>query len=343
MRISSLYFFRRTVMSHRHFKLVNSSGEELDLTSRDIFLHEPSGLGFEENNDFRQIGDFWSLNKTNRNQGAVNGTLIFTDLMGDDPYDLYWRFSQFILKTPLTLKYNPRGPIVEPEEGEPETYYRRTVRVSSLEKSEKDLTGCLRCAVVFSCYTPWFNAYNAEFIQGASGDDTITGWVWGDTGGLSPLIFEPSNQQEEDGAHRTQFGYESPRGFNITIGDIPVDCPIKLTIYGPLLNPSWTHSIITENDGETIETVIGSGGFNSSSTVTLADGDKLVIDGTSGSYAIYQINANGTQQDLYSKRDFGLPCFLSLKNGINKIQVSSSTGDFATHIEIERHVYYATV
>lgn len=329
-------------MSHRHFKLVNSAGDELDLTSQEIFLNEPSGLGFEENNDFRQIGDFWSLNRTGRNQGTVSGELIFTDLLGNDPYDLYWNFSQFAVKAPLTLKYNPRGPVIEPEEGVNEAYFRRTVRLSRLEKSEKDRTGCLRCNAEFICYTPWFNVYTADLTQDVA-DNEVEGWIWGDNGGLRPLIFEPSEAQIEAGARRTQFGSESARGFDILLENVSVDCPVKLTVYGPLSDPSWTHSIITEENGIVTETVVGSGGFSANSNVVLSEGDRLVIDGTSGKYEIYQLNFNGTRQDLYSKRDFGLPCFLSFKPGENRIQVSSGTGSFATHIEIERHAYYATV
>ena len=325
----------------RRFKLVNSAGEELDITTKEVFFHEPSGLGFEEDNDFRQIGDFWLLNRTGRNQGTVSGNLIFTDYGNDGPYDKYWTFAKFAGKTPLTLFYNPYRSIINEDDEEDKDSYRRTVRVSRLEKTELENTGALNCPVEFSCYTPWYKIITKDYrLEDPEEGAEDHGFIFGDSTAdpiVPPLVFEPTAAQELAGVSPTIFRYEDPVGFTMDDIEFLTDCPAKITIFGPLLNPSWVHRVINGDRAE----VAGSGGF--SSTVTLEEGDQLVIDGTAGNYAIYRLNANGTKTDLYSKRDFGQTCFINLKAGINQLSVTSSTGSVAKHVIIEGHVYHATV
>lgn len=360
----------------RHFKLVNNSGVELDITTTSVLFHEISGLGFEEDNDFRQIGDFWALNRSNRSQAVVSGNVIFTDspneTLGDTPYEKYRWFADFISSVPLTLKYNPYGPIVEPkEDGEKESYFRRTVRVSKIEKSEYNEYGVLDCGIDFVCYTPWFSAFNKTLEIVVPEQEEEYGWVWGSgdrteasngqwtfNASETPLTFGTGDRtqaangswtfvesEQIEGTTLPKFRYEAPNGFSGEDLVVDSDCPIKLTVYGPMQNPSWTHSVITyDTNGDQVETVISTGGFSSSANVSFnTEDDKLVVDGTSGNYRIYRINANGTTSDLYSVRDFGTPCFITLKKGENRISIVSSNGDIAKRIEIEGHIYHATV
>lgn len=340
----------------RHFKLVNSAGEELDITSKELFFHEPSGLGFEEENDFRQIGDFWLLNRSGRNQGTVSGTLIFN---GAKPYEQYRDFAGFITKNPLILKYNPYGPIDDSAESVKNTFFR-TVRVSSIEKGELTTYGTLDCSITLTCYTPWYQIVKDSFTYVPPTGNT-SAWIWGNPADIvvdnevvleasPPLVFQPEGLLDEDeetylipafvGDYtRAKFRESSPSFLRTTIEGIVTDCPAKLTIYGPIRNPSWSHRVMHDNN--TTE-IISTGGFSSSATVEILEGDKLVIDGMDGNYDIYRINANGTRSSLYNVRDFGKKCFINLKEGINQIFVTSNDGP-AKQIDIEGHIYHATV
>ena len=345
----------------RHFKLVNSNDEELDITSVEYLFHEISGLGFEEENDFRQIGDFFLLNRTGKGQGSVSGKMMFTDNGELTPYEKYYQFVRFINKSPLTLKYNPHGPITESVGNEPESYYRRTVRVSSLEKSELNQYGVLDCDITFVCYTPWFNVIVDDISLKPDEITEENHWIWAgtktvtdpDTGEEStvtypPLVFEPQGVADEEdtviippysGEYTPAiFTYEVKNSFDLDL-DIADACPTKITIFGPLLNPSWIHRVTPV--GGTASEIVGTGGFSQS--VSVGEDDRLVIDGTAGKYQIYMENSNGTVTDLYAKRDFGQDCFINFKEGSNQIIVTSTSGTFATHMIVERHIYHATV
>lgn len=336
----------------RHFTLVNSSGEVLDITTTEILFHDISGLGFDEDNDFRQIGDFWLLNRSGRQQATIGGSVIFNE--GDvDPYVKYKNFVGFISKTPLTMLYNPNGPIESPLiDGlfQADNCYRRTVRVSKLDKSEKNEYGVLDCSIEFVCYTPWFTVISESFIFEPPSQQS-TGWVWGDSSSdpvVPPLVFEPTQEQEET-VTKAVFREEPPKYYDIDDVDLQgsVDCPVRLVADGPLRNPSWTHSVLTTDaEGFVIETAVGDGEFSISpgvSDVVINEGEQLVIDGLDGAYQIYRRNANGSTYDLYSRRNFGKKCFLSLKEGTNRIAVLSEDGTFAKKLSIEGHVYHATV
>ena len=389
----------------RHFKLENSAGQVLDITTEEILFHEISGLGFEEENDYRQIGDVWWLNHTNYRQATISGNIIFTEkpmtiliddveVPIDDPYKKYRYFVDFISKAPLTMMYNPLGPI-----GSGETYFR-TVRVSKLDKTEKNEYGVIDENIEFSCYTPWYTKLIKEIIVDDGSDtqpETITGWIWGGPEGsdlltyalddevdehgervpqpivfpedyeeADPLVFEPDGIDDMDiPDYSVEPTDENPNPR--TIVDVPayegsstptifrreaiqnldledyislVKSPVKLTIYGPIVKPYWVHRV-KDADGNYV--TVGSGKFTTNVSLSSKD-EYVVIDNTGGQYRIYRHNATGSDTDIYSQRDFSLPCFITLREGSNQILVTSEEdGTPADNVKLEAHLYYATV
>lgn len=316
----------------RHFTLVNSSGVELDITTKEILFHEIGGLGFEEENDFRQIGDVWWLNRTGYNQATVSGKVIFTEEGTRTPYEKYWDFVRFIAKAPLTLKYSPYGEI--DDDDKERTFYRR-VRVSKLDKTEITTLGVLDCDIEFICYTPWYRVVTNTFIQKSQTGD-LQAWIWGNGSDCPPLTFEPEDGQT---ATRAKFRDEDLIPSVAVACKSLVKCPAKLTIYGPVTNPTWTHEI-ERSSGDIL---VGTGGFSPSSPVSLSSNEYLVIDATNGSYSITKHNANGTVTNVYQYRDFNKSCFITLHEGTNIITVLASSGTTARRFELESHLYYATV
>lgn len=320
----------------RHFTLVNNGGKILNITTQEYFFHDIDGLGFEEENDFRQIGDFWMLNRTGLKQSTVSGSIMFTENGELDPYEKYWQFFRFINDAPLTLLYNPYGEFdVAVEDGEikpnnDHTYFR-TVRVSNLDKSEKNEYGVIDSSISFIAYTPWYTIFKKSFVIDTD-VDTDGGWIWGDGGSNLPLVFEPGDSQS---AIPAKFRYQVPQNYEIDLDEVS-DCPTKITIYGPISEPVWTHSIV--KDG--IATIISTGKLTG---VTISEEDQLIIDNTRGQYLIYRKNSNGTTANLYSQRDFGSRCFVNLKQGRNQITVSSNDVIVSNRLDIEGHMYYATV
>jgi hypothetical protein len=313
----------------RYFSLINNSGETLDITTKKVFFTEVSGLGFEEDTSFRQVGMTWWLNTVSYRQTPISGKIIFTDYDGADPYESFFRFAMFIQNAPLELVYHPRG-LDGPE-------YRKRVRVSKLTKSELDIYGTLNEDLEFTPYTPWYESIVRNSIS--SDKSTYKGkWIWGKNGVYPPVIWAPTPPD----ATPTRFGSDSAYWVS---ADIPQckDSPAKLIIFGPVDNPSWTHYV----NGE----AVSAGGFTQD--VSIADGEALVIDNTT---EIFQITVRevdygdgegspklgAVRRDLYQRRNFNNDCFILLRPGNNRIVVSSSRED-AVKLRLEGHIYNATV
>lgn len=314
----------------RYFTLVNNAGKTLDITSRSIFFYAVDGLGFEEDDTFQAIGEFWMLSNSTFKQKTISGTMLFnkgdTEDLANDPYFKYQEFAAFIADTPLTLNYYPFGFT----DDEKSTFHRR-VRVSKLGKSEKNEFGVLECDIEFVTYSPWYQIVTYSMSKGEEPSNRHK-WIW-DT----PLVFEPLESQESDGAIPAWFDWEPEQDFVIQLDGLQVNAPTKITIYGPCSNPFWSHAIFTENGSRPIS----AGRF--SSNVELDVGDRLVIDNTFGQYKITRITQTGATEDVYSKRDFGTDCFVSLRNGKNAIYVGSSSEAPITDITAEVQILYAAI
>lgn len=307
----------------RYFKLENSASptpEELDITTTEILFHDVSGLGFDEQTDFASVGSVWKLNSVSYSQKPVSGKITFTDYKGTTPYTKYTLFKTFIDKPPLTLVYYPEG-----LDGIP---YRKKVRVTKLEKDEINKYGVLEVGIDFTPYTPWY-----EIVQAKNGGEIVeddTGWVWGDGGENPPLVFEPT---EDMNAIPAKFRNEvrAPVDVYSKVGN---DSPVKITIYGPVTNPTWTHYV---ND-----VFIASGGIDSNSNLTLSADERLVIDNTEGEYSMTVYSTVAAPRNVYSLRDFDQQCFFTLRKGKNTVTVSSESTN-SIRLEVEGHIHYATV
>ena len=312
----------------RYFKLINNAAPtpmELDITTTENLFHDISGLGFEEDTDFRSVGDVWWLNSVSYSQSPVSGRMMFTDLGGTTPYRKYQSFYKFISRAPLTLLYYPHGLETEP--------YRRRVRVTKLEKTELNEYGVLDCDIEFMPYTPWYQTISEEIKNTSTQSES--GWIWGGTES-DPLVFEPA----EGSTNKTpaKFRGESQQHVDLDVS-ISNKSPAKLCIYGPITDPSWTHYVGNE--------LVGTGGFSFDNHVVVNEDEVLVIDSTDGAYSI-TINAVMDElpgrelRNVYALRNFNTSCFLFLQEGKNRIAVSSS-GGAVNKIRVEGHIYYATV
>ena len=311
----------------RYFMLINNSGKTLDITTQQLFFNEVSGLGFDEESSFRHVGEVWWLNTASYRQQPIKGKLLFNCLNGADPYEGYRAFALFIQKTPLTMVYYPN------DLGGRE--YRRTVRVSKLEKSEINQYGVIEENIEFTPYTPW---YEIQTFKNNVVEEYTGAWIWGDGASNPPVAFPLT----PEGKTPTRFRSKETRWVVMSVeSDEP--SPAKLVIFGPVTNPIWTHYV----DGVTVAT----GEFVENS-ITIASDEALVIDNTNELnqikvHSVY-LDANGEPQlgeairDLYQKRNFNTKCFITLRAGENRIALSSSNPG-SIRLLLEGHIYNATV
>lgn len=306
----------------RYIKLKNSAGAEYDITSKNALFHDIQGLGFSEDGQYKAIGDVWVLNSVSNQQSPISGDICFG--YEGDPYGTFNIFANFIRETPLTFLYFPKGLTGK--------CYRKRVRVSSLEKGELNEYGVLDCPVEFLPQTPWYEEVSRE-TKASEVDVDTPGWVWGGTSPTSlPLVFEPSSDVTK---RRARFRGEYIKFVQLESYTSKKN-PVRLTLYGPLSNPFWSHYV----NGK----LVSSGGFAASQNVSVGEHEMLVIDNTDGKYSIkiYREDSDELLRDVYRLRNFNLPCFFYMQSGSNQFVISSSDGR-VNKIKAEGHVYYDTV
>lgn len=269
------------------FTLINASGETLDIVLSRRFAFDVAGMGYERNAEFVQAGNRFVPLDTRFAQGKIGGSMRFAPLTG---YGDYYDFVRFADNSPLTLQYvNPNGA------------YRRDVIMTSVERSELVTSDERTITFELSALGLWYR--------------TVTAINNGEqTNGKIYTYSYPYTYGESAGVLRMQ-------------SDSYEDSPAKLTIYGPVTNPSWRHYV---NGVE-----VASGKING----TVADGLKLVIDATKTPYTINTQDSYGNiVTDFYGLSDFSTERFIVLQHGSNTMTVEGGT-----QVMLEGRLSYASV
>lgn len=295
----------------RRFTLMNGSGEELDLLTKDLFFHDPKGLGYERDDDYRRIGNRWVIVSQHFSQTPITGTIAFLvnenatlsegQSILETPYIEYFRFIKFTQDYPLTLLYKPEAtnPVVPAN--------RRLVRLSKVEKTEINKYGYLDINIELLPLTPWFRPRvdtDSSTVQ--------QGWDW-------HWILGSNQNSIKWGGTESTLSISS---------DSRMDSPCRLTLNGPATNPKWEHYV----NGSLYAT----GQVN----VTVGSNQKLVIDNTKDPYSILVYNSNGTvASNAYQKSVFETARFLNLQYGSNVVKISNVQGTTM----LEAMIYYESV
>lgn len=213
-----------------------------------------------------------------------------------DGYKQYHDFCLFLQYRPLKLKYTAY-----------KTIYM-DVEVKALKKGELNEFGRLECEASFSGLTLWYQKLEVVNNKAATGGKKYSyayDYTYIDTDSGVVSIESDSN----------------------TAGGI------KLTIMGPLTNPTWEQTV----NGS----VITKGSFLED--VSIASGHRLVIDSTGPQCTITEQDSYGnTVTDLYQKSNFSVSRFMYLKPGTNIISAAHA-GTIAISMSVEAHVTYASL
>lgn len=207
-------------------------------------------------------------------------------------YEAFREFAAFCEAKPLTLIYMTD-----------ETYYI-DVYPDYIPKSEKEIGG-LHCKVRLL------------------------------SAGLFYKVLTVRNSATEQGK---KYPYTYPYTYSdgtISIIELNIEskkeCPTKLTIIGPAINPSWNHKV----NGQVVTT----GKVN----VTIEAGQRLVVDAMNIPYGIHITDSAGQViEDVYQKSDFSTKRFLMLRTGINEIMISHE-GTNNINLSLEGRELYEVV
>ena len=292
----------------RTFTLVNGDSESCSVTEQQLFLHDVDGLGFERKNTYRQVGDRFVRVNSQPQQKSLTGKVA---LLGADPYQSYFNFVQFIQKEPLVLYYTP-NPDGDPATNPAAYTYRRNVDVKKLTKSELEHAGYLNCSIELTYLTPWYRY--VAISNGINNDEDLLKWgiEWG-------IEWGPFDEYSK--------GIRS---------NSPISSPSRLTIYGPVTNPTWKHYLngIVVEEGKV--------------SVSLSSSEYLVVDNIGDPYSIVKRSRSNLSlvTDVYSSSDFTTQRFINIQKGINTLVVEGKDGsnnDIKPLVKLEGHIYYESV
>lgn len=211
-------------------------------------------------------------------------------------YEEYQEFSKFIQYKPLTLVYEANGK------------YSINVSVDKLGKTELTKVGTLIADITMKGLGTFYKTVTKENLRN---DDEQEGKTY-------PHSYP----------HRY---YDVAKGTVILESDSMLESPVKINIFGPTKNPSYTHYV----NGKMEMT----GKINAS----VASGNKIVVDTTTIPYSIAEYTIeNEFVQNLYGKSDFSTERFLLLKNGENKISFMHELSEPIT-MSVEAFLKYESV
>lgn len=276
----------------RIFKLRNGNGAELDLTNiGHLVLFDIEGLGYDMETTSQRVGNHYAVLSDDLQQGEIEGYVQFYQ---PGAYQSFFDFAQFCQVKPLTLIYHT----------DVGTFYRDGL-MQRVGKAEAN-GAVLMSDVVFLATTPFYRVVS-QYNEGA-------------------------------GTHGKRYTYQYPYRYAQSAAQSVViesdslrDCPTKIEIYGPAINPTWRHYLNNQ--------LAATGTVNA----TIESGRKLVIDTTTIPYRIIQTDmADNFVSDLYQQSDFTTKRFIRLSEGRNLISVTQ-TGVGIIRIFVEARLEYATV
>lgn len=131
----------------RNFYFENEVGKRIDCQKINggLFLYNVTGLGYEENIEYVQIGNNFIPNKKKIKQAQIDGDLEFYDMS----YDEYCDFVNFILTAnELKLIYIPKKSI--------RTEYYRDIDIFKIDKTEEDEYNILPCPISIYTKSLWY-------------------------------------------------------------------------------------------------------------------------------------------------------------------------------------------
>lgn len=148
------------------------------------------------------------------------------------------------------------------------------------------------------------------------------------------VVTYPSSGQTEGKIYNYKYPYQYSSANENTVVlnlDTAIESPCKLTIYGPVTNPTWRHYV----NGELVAT----GGI----TGSIVSGNRLEIDTTGDAFTMIQYDAlNNVVADMYQASDFGTIRAIYLRYGKNSIVVEDDNASKVT-VAAEGNIYYAGV
>ena len=153
----------------RNFYFENEIGQRIDCQKIDgnLFLYNVTGLGFEKETEYVQIGNTFVKNKENMKQNIIEGELEFYNMT----YDEYTNFIDFILSS-KSLKL-----IYVPKTSQRKGFYR-DIDIVKIDKNEEDDYNVLISPITIYCKSLWYKQDVAIYTIKAQDDEIRWDFRW---------------------------------------------------------------------------------------------------------------------------------------------------------------------
>jgi len=276
------------------------TGAVFDLNNYTYLLYAPKNLGLKFKMDFLKVFNTRFETQNNYEFQNINSILMIKS------YNFYETFREFIAKNKTAgfkFWYSPTIGI------------ERFIycNVESLGKEELNIDSTLRCPFVLTPKSYWQ-------VAGSSS----SGFVEGDVTGKAYL-----EDSQESGLFAFNYGYrEDPSevvdlfkfnyiyasaGTNeaLLINNGDLETTLKVTLNGPAINP---YLQIVDVNGNTVQDAL----FN----ITIAAGEKLIINSDPEHLSVNLININGQSVDVTNSQDFARTTYMTLPIGEFTIKIS---------------------
>ena len=188
----------------RNFYFENEIGKRVDCQNINggLFLYNVTGLGYEKNIEYQQVGNSFIKDDEKIVQNRITGELEFYNMT----YDEYKTFINFILNSiSLRLIYIPKT--------SKRVEYYRDVDMCKIDKSEEDDYNVLTSPIEINCKSLWYEENIATYNIVPEDDEVRWDFEWDST-------FEDYNSQSIEYKNEGH-----------------VEAPILLEIEGPASNP----------------------------------------------------------------------------------------------------------
>lgn len=153
----------------RNFYFENEIGQRIDCQKIDgnLFLYNVTGLGFEKETEYVQIGNTFVKNKENMKQNIIEGELEFYNMT----YDEYTNFIDFVLSS-KSLKL-----IYVPKTSQRKEFYR-DIDIVKIDKNEEDDYNVLISPITIYCKSLWYKQDVAIYTIKAQDDEIRWDFRW---------------------------------------------------------------------------------------------------------------------------------------------------------------------
>lgn len=184
------------------WRLKNNLGEIMDISSRDFFFTDVSGMGLSLENKYQKIGNRFINISSEKNLQKLKGKLY---IKGEDSaVDNYKKFIDFCSSTPLIVLF---APTIDAEE------YAAQALIGSVEKNRN--VSAIVCDIEFELLSNFYkDAYSSFSDQGAQK--------------VYAYQYPVKYNDLETGTAFIDVDSNSPNG-------------TMIEIYGPCTNPEWKY------------------------------------------------------------------------------------------------------